>query len=75
MSKTVIDVLEERGFVEQITDTGLREAAATQSLKCYVGFDPTARSLHLGHVIRSWGWPTFRGWVISPSPSSGAGRA
>ena len=60
MSKTVIDVLEERGFIEQITDTGLREAAATQSLKCYVGFDPTARSLHLGHVIPVMGLAHFQ---------------
>ena len=60
MSKTIIDVLEERGFVEQITDTGLREVAATQSLKCYVGFDPTARSLHLGHVIPVMGLAHFQ---------------
>ena len=60
MSKTVIDVLEERGFIEQITDTGLREAAATQGLKCYVGFDPTARSLHLGHVIPVMGLAHFQ---------------
>jgi len=60
LSKTIIDVLEERGFVEQITDTGLREVAATQSLKCYVGFDPTARSLHLGHVIPVMGLAHFQ---------------
>ena len=60
MPKTIVDVLEERGFVEQITDTGLREAAATQSLKCYVGFDPTARSLHLGHVIPVMGLAHFQ---------------
>ena len=60
MGKTVIDVLEERGFIEQITDTGLREAAAAQSLKCYVGFDPTARSLHLGHVIPVMGLAHFQ---------------
>ena len=60
MAKTVIDVLEERGFIEQITETSLREAAATQSLKCYVGFDPTARSLHLGHVIPVMGLAHFQ---------------
>jgi len=60
LPKTIIDVLEERGFIEQITDTGLREAAATQSLKCYVGFDPTARSLHLGHVIPVMGLAHFQ---------------
>lgn len=60
MAKTVIDVLEERGFIEQITDTGLREAAAKESLKCYVGFDPTARSLHLGHIIPVMGLAHFQ---------------
>ena len=60
MSKTIVDVLAERGFIEQITDTGIREAAATQSLKCYVGFDPTARSLHLGHVIPVMGLAHFQ---------------
>jgi tyrosyl-tRNA synthetase len=60
LEETVIDVLEERGFVEQITDTGMREAAATQTLKCYVGFDPTARSLHLGHIIPVMGLAHFQ---------------
>jgi len=60
LGKTVIDILEERGFVEQITDTGVGEAAATQTMKCYVGFDPTARSLHLGHVIPVMGLAHFQ---------------
>jgi tyrosyl-tRNA synthetase len=60
MVRNVVDVLEERGFIEQITDTGLREAAATQALKCYVGFDPTARSLHLGHIIPVMGLAHFQ---------------
>ena len=60
MSRNVVDVLQERGFIEQITDTGLREAASTQTLKCYVGFDPTARSLHLGHIIPVMGLAHFQ---------------
>ncbi len=60
LSKTVVDILEERGFIEQMTDTGLREAAATQQLKCYVGFDPTARSLHLGHIVPVMGLAHFQ---------------
>jgi len=60
LQKTIVDVLEERGFIEQITDTGLREAAATETLKCYVGFDPTARSLHLGHMIPVMGLAHFQ---------------
>jgi tyrosyl-tRNA synthetase len=60
LAKTIVDVLSERGFIEQITDTGLQDAAAAQSLKCYVGFDPTARSLHLGHVIPVMGLAHFQ---------------
>lgn len=53
-------MLQERGFVEQITDTGLWEAANGQQLKCYVGFDPTARSLHLGHIVPVMGLAHFQ---------------
>jgi tyrosyl-tRNA synthetase len=60
LSRNVVDVLQERGFIEQITDTGLREAASNQTLKCYVGFDPTARSLHLGHIIPVMGLAHFQ---------------
>jgi tyrosyl-tRNA synthetase len=60
LSRNVVDVLQERGFIEQVTDTGLREAASSQTLKCYVGFDPTARSLHLGHIIPVMGLAHFQ---------------
>jgi tyrosyl-tRNA synthetase len=60
LSRNVVDVLQERGFIEQITDTSLREAASNQTLKCYVGFDPTARSLHLGHIIPVMGLAHFQ---------------
>jgi len=73
LPKNIIDVLEERGFIEQITDTGLREAAATQSLKCYVGFDPTARSLHLGHVIPVMGLAHFQRMEHIPIALVGGG--
>lgn len=52
MSQNVIAVLEERGFVSQMTETGLREAAETGQLVAYCGFDPTAPSLHIGHVVQ-----------------------
>lgn len=47
---SVIDILEKRGFLHQVTATGLREAARSP-LTWYVGFDPTAPSLHLGHQL------------------------
>lgn len=55
MSEHVLDTLRERGFVEQSTDEAeLREALSRPSaspVTCYVGFDPTASSLHVGHLL------------------------
>jgi tyrosyl-tRNA synthetase len=48
----VLDVLTERGFVQQTTDRGLlRSALAAPGLTFYVGFDPTGESLHVGHLL------------------------
>jgi len=44
------DILKERGFVEQVSSgEGLR-AAMAEPLTCYVGYDPSAASLHVGHL-------------------------
>lgn len=48
--KNVIDCLERRGFIEQMTSPDLREHLSS-SRKVYVGFDPTADSLHLGSLV------------------------
>lgn len=49
----VLDTLEERGYVEQITDEeDLRKLL--EDNKCvpfYIGIDPTADSLHVGHFV------------------------
>ena len=48
----VLDVLEERGYVEQITHREeLRELLAKGPVTFYIGFDATAPSLTLGHLI------------------------
>ncbi|MDY6906071.1 MAG: tyrosine--tRNA ligase [Thermodesulfobacteriota bacterium] len=49
---SIIDILEERGFIEAMThDEELRELVAEQSVTCYIGFDPTASSLHVGSLV------------------------
>lgn len=48
--KNVVDCLQERGLLEAMTSPELREAAQ-KPLKVYVGFDPTADSLHLGNLL------------------------
>ncbi|MGD7007526.1 tyrosine--tRNA ligase [Metabacillus sp. 84] len=41
-----------RGLISQITDeAGLEEALNKESIKLYSGFDPTADSLHIGHML------------------------
>jgi len=48
--KNIIDVLSDRGFIDQMTSPDLR-AAAEKPLKAYIGFDPTAPTLHLGNLV------------------------
>ena len=48
----VIDELKERGFVEQTThDQELHEYIDQGNITCYIGFDPTASSLHIGSLV------------------------
>ncbi len=45
-------VLEERGFIHQISDPeDLDEKAATERITAYIGFDATAPSLHAGSLV------------------------
>ncbi len=49
----VIDILQERGFIEATThDEELRRYVDSgEPVVCYVGFDPTASSLHVGSLV------------------------
>jgi tyrosyl-tRNA synthetase len=48
----VFDELQARGFVQQVTHPeALQERLCTERLTFYVGFDPTANSLHIGHLL------------------------
>lgn len=45
--------LSERGFIHQISDeTGLDDLFAKETVTAYIGFDPTAPSLHAGGLIQ-----------------------
>ena len=49
---TVYDVLEERGFIAQVThEQEVRDLLAKEKITFYIGFDPTADSLHVGHFL------------------------
>jgi len=52
MSSDFFQELKERGLVHQITDEkALEKQLNEESVKLYVGFDPTADSLHIGHLL------------------------
>ena len=45
--------LDERGFIHQISDeAGLDELFAKETVTAYIGYDPTASSLHVGHLTQ-----------------------
>ena len=48
----VFDTLMERGFIEQTThEKEIRELLEKEKVTFYIGFDPTADSLHVGHFV------------------------
>jgi tyrosyl-tRNA synthetase len=57
--RNVIDILQERGFIEAMTSSNLREIAS-EPLKVYCGFDPTAESLHIGNLLPMMGLAWFQ---------------
>lgn len=50
----VFDVLKERGFIEQTTtdEAVIRDLLGREKIKFYIGFDPTAACLHIGHFMQ-----------------------
>ncbi|MDR0357538.1 MAG: tyrosine--tRNA ligase [Clostridiales Family XIII bacterium] len=51
--KNVFDVLKERGFIKQTThEDEIRELLGREKIRFYIGFDPTADSLHVGHFMQ-----------------------
>ena len=53
MEKNVFDLLEERGLIAQVTDRDLvRDLLGREKVTFYIGFDPTADSLHVGHFLQ-----------------------
>lgn len=48
----LLRLLDGRGYIHQVTDAAALDAlAASQVVPGYIGFDPTASSLHVGHLV------------------------
>jgi tyrosyl-tRNA synthetase len=49
---SVLSILKERGFIEDLTHTQeLEDYLSNDKTTCYIGFDPTADSLHVGSLV------------------------
>ena len=50
---SVFDVLKERGFIQQKThEDEIKQLLEKEKVTFYIGFDPTADSLHFGHLLQ-----------------------
>jgi tyrosyl-tRNA synthetase len=49
--ENIFEIFEERGFIEQATDRELIRDLLKEHVTCYIGFDPTAASLHVGNLL------------------------
>ncbi len=50
--KNVFEILDERGYIEQLTHPQeIKELFGKKSVPFYIGIDPTADSLHVGHFV------------------------
>ena len=53
MKKNIMDTLRERGFIKQtVYEEDLYKLLGSESVPFYIGFDPTADSLHVGHFLQ-----------------------
>ena len=51
--RNVFDVLQERGLIAQTThEAEIRKILGEEKITFYIGFDPTADSLHIGHFMQ-----------------------
>src|SRR6266550_3193700 len=50
---TLLKLLEERGYIHQVTDAAALDAlVGKESIAAYIGFDATAPSLHVGNLVQ-----------------------
>ncbi|NLW46528.1 MAG: tyrosine--tRNA ligase [Firmicutes bacterium] len=73
---SVLKILEERGFIKQTThQEPLFELLEKEQVTFYVGFDPTADSLHVGHMLPVMGMAHMQRAGHRPIAILGGGTA
>jgi tyrosyl-tRNA synthetase len=68
----LFEEFEWRGMVAEMTD-GVRDALATERVTAYIGFDPTASSLHIGNLLTVMGLARLQKFGHTPIAIVGGG--
>lgn len=72
--KNAMDVLKERGFLKQVVfEEELYKLLETEKVSFYIGFDPTADSLHIGHFVQLMAMAHMQGAGHRPIALIGGG--
>ncbi|MEF3274079.1 MAG: tyrosine--tRNA ligase [Chloroflexus sp.] len=69
---TILDELRWRGLLYESSD-GLEEVLAREQITLYIGFDPSADSLHIGHLLPLLTLARFQRWGHIPIALAGGG--
>ena len=70
------EYLQSRGYVQDVSDPdGLRQAFADGVVTAYIGFDPTAPSLHVGHMLGMMMLASLQRFGHRPIALGGGGTA
>lgn len=69
---TVFEEFEWRGMIAEVTD-GVADALATERVTAYIGFDPTASSLHVGNLLTVMGLARLQKFGHTPIAIVGGG--
>ena len=76
LGQNPVDYLKRRGYLQDVTDeAGLREAFEQGVVTAYIGFDPTANSLHVGHLLQIMMLATLQRFGHRPVALGGGGTA
>ncbi|HEU0115260.1 MAG TPA: tyrosine--tRNA ligase [Thermomicrobiales bacterium] len=76
LGKNPLDYLRRRGYVQDVSDPdGLRAAFAAGPVTAYIGFDPTAPSLHVGNLLGIMMLATLQRFGHRPIALAGGGTA
>ncbi len=69
---TLFEEFQWRGMVAEVTD-GVAEALAKERVTAYIGFDPTASSLHVGNMLTAMGLARLQKFGHTPIAIVGGG--